>query len=94
MPKSITDSLLLTAGGIKAENALQYLEAGASHVIVTSFVFNDGSIDMHRLQTLSSLVGKVRLVIDLSCRRRIDDPSGLFYVVTNKWTKYTDFAVT
>lgn len=73
---------------------MKYLEAGALHVIVTSFVFNEGVIDLPRLQALSKLVGKERLVIDLSCRKKIDDGSGLFYVVTNKWTKYTDFAIT
>eukprot|EP01031_Cornospumella_fuschlensis_P027253 gene27253-32923_t len=81
-------------GGINDGNALQYLQAGASHVIVTSHVFNDGRIDFDRLHSLCSVARKERLVIDLSCRRRPGDTSGLFFVVTNKWTKFTDFAVT
>lgn len=81
-------------GGINSDNALRYLQAGASHVIVTSYVFNEGSIDLDRLRQLSDLVGKERLVIDLSCRRLPSDPSGTFFVVTNKWTKYTSFPVT
>ncbi len=87
-------------GGITTGNAMKYIEAGASHVIVTSFVFRDGSIDYDRLKQLSSLVGKDRLVIDLSCRKNQQPSSSseiaesIYYVVTNKWTKYTDFAVT
>jgi phosphoribosylformimino-5-aminoimidazole carboxamide ribotide isomerase len=84
---------LQIGGGITAENALHYLEAGASHVVVTSYVFRDGHIDLERLQNLVNLVGKERLVIDLSCRRKPADPLGPFYVVTNKWTLYTDHAV-
>lgn len=81
-------------GGINLENAMDYISAGASHVIVTSFVFNDGHIDMPKLEALSSAVGKQRLVIDLSCRRLPTEQDEDFYVVTNKWTKFTDFAVT
>ena len=85
---------LQIGGGITSDNALQYLEAGASHVVVTSYVFRDGKVDLERLQGLVALVGKKRLVIDLSCRRKPDDPTGPFYVVTNKWTLFTDYAVT
>jgi len=84
---------LQIGGGITLDNAKQYLEAGASHVIVTSFVFKDGKVDLERLQSLVALVGKKRLVIDLSCRRRPENPTGPFYVVTNKWTLYTDYEV-
>jgi phosphoribosylformimino-5-aminoimidazole carboxamide ribotide isomerase len=84
----------LMKGGINLENAMEYLNEGASHIIVTSYVFNDGKIDFSRLQALRNLVGRDRLVIDLSCRRKKDVEDSLFYVVTNKWTKYTDFAVT
>lgn len=75
---------------------MQYLEAGAAQVIVTSFVFHDGSIDFHRLSALRDLVGRHRLVLDLSCRRKAgcQEDSQTFFVVTNKWTKYTDFAIT
>lgn len=81
-------------GGINVDNALTYLNHGASHVIVTSFVFQGGEIDFDRLKALVALVGKDKLVIDLSCRKKQGDPSGLFFVVTNKWTRYTDFPVT
>lgn len=70
-----------------------YLDKGASHVIVTSYVFNDGKIDLHRLEDLATLVTPKRLVIDLSCRKQQADPKNQFYVVTNKWTRYTDYAV-
>ena len=60
---------LQIGGGISLSNALSFLSAGASHVIVTSFVFADGEIHMDRLEELVRLVGKQRLVLDLSCRR-------------------------
>src|SRR5215211_3668611 len=55
-------------GGITPENAREYLDAGASHVIVTSYVFRDGRVDAERLQSLIDAVGRERLVLDLSCR--------------------------
>ena len=87
---------LQLGGGITLDNAMPYLEAGASHVIVTSFVFRDGAVDLTRLQALRDLVGKERLVIDLSCRKKPEDrerPDAPYYVVTNKWTQYTNYAV-
>lgn len=73
-------------GGVNAENALEYLEAGASHVIVTSWVFRDGRIDMPRLRELQAVTGADRLVLDLSCRRRGDD----FWVMTDRWQTFSD----
>lgn len=80
---------LQVGGGITATNALQYIEAGASHVIVTSYIFHDGLLDVERLENLVETVGKEHLVIDLSCRSR----EGKWYVVTDKWTKFSDFEV-
>jgi phosphoribosylformimino-5-aminoimidazole carboxamide ribotide isomerase len=72
-------------GGITMDNAEKWLERGASHVIVTSYVFHDGLLDEKRLQLLCSLVGRDRLVLDLSCRRG----EGGYYVVTDRWQKFT-----
>lgn len=80
---------LQIGGGITAENAKQYIDLGASHVIVTSYIFHDGKLDMDRLMKLVSAVGKEHIVIDLSCRKR----DGKWYVMTNKWTTYSDFEV-
>lgn len=80
---------LQIGGGITADNALRFLEAGASHVIVTSYIFHDGMLDMDRLEKLGQTVGKEKLVIDLSCRKR----DGKWFVVTDKWTKFSDFEV-
>ncbi|MEO4052186.1 phosphoribosylformimino-5-aminoimidazole carboxamide ribotide isomerase [Solibacillus sp. CAU 1738] len=80
---------LQIGGGITAENATKFIEAGASHVIVTSYIFHDGALDMDRLEKLVSTVGKDKLVIDLSCRIR----NGKWFVVTDKWTKFSDFEV-
>ncbi len=73
-------------GGITIDNAVQWLDAGASAVIVTSWVFHDGKVDEDRLRKLSQLVGPDRLVLDLSCRRRDDG----YYIVTNRWQTFTD----
>lgn len=72
-------------GGIHDENAAFYLEAGASHVIVTSFVFQDGMIHYKNLEKLEKKVGREQLVLDLSCRRR----DGKYYIVTDRWQKFT-----
>ncbi|KAK6790439.1 hypothetical protein RDI58_014239 [Solanum bulbocastanum] len=77
---------LQVGGGIKTENALSYIEEGASHVIVTSYVFNNGQMDLERLKGLSSLVGKKRLVLDLSCRKK----EGEYVIVTDRWQKFSD----
>ncbi|MBD8026785.1 phosphoribosylformimino-5-aminoimidazole carboxamide ribotide isomerase [Ureibacillus sp. Re31] len=80
---------LQVGGGITNENAKKYIEAGASHVIVTSYIFHDGQLDMDRLQKLVNTVGKEHIVIDLSCRKR----DGKWFVVTDKWTKFSQFEV-
>ncbi|HEX4121955.1 MAG TPA: phosphoribosylformimino-5-aminoimidazole carboxamide ribotide isomerase [Verrucomicrobiae bacterium] len=76
-------------GGINLENAAGYLEAGASHVIVTSWIFREGQLDESRLRQLSGAVGKNRLVLDLSCRKRGDD----YFVVTDRWQKFTEMKI-
>ncbi len=76
---------LQLGGGVCLENAEQFLDMGASHVIVTSYVFRDGIVDYSRLEQLSSLVGKEHLVLDLSCRRKKDG----YYIVTDRWQKVT-----
>jgi len=76
-------------GGINAQNAFAWLEAGASHVIVTSWVFRDGHMDEQRLAELVKAIGKNRLVLDLSCRRRGED----YFVVTDRWQKFTDLKI-
>lgn len=73
-------------GGITAENAADFLEAGASHVIVTSYVFRDGRIDYQRLEKLVRAVGKDRLVLDLSCKRTADG----YRIATDRWQRMTE----
>ena len=81
---------LQIGGGITAENAEEFLTAGASHVIVTSYVFCDGKIQMDRLKKLRNAVGKEHLVLDLSCRKK----DGKYYIVTDRWQKFTEEIVT
>lgn len=76
---------LQIGGGVNVDNAMSYIEAGASHVIVTSYVFRDGYVDMDRLAGLEKKVGKDRLVLDLSCRKKEDG----YYIVTDRWQKFT-----
>lgn len=76
-------------GGVNLDNARGWLEAGASHVIVTSWVFRDGRLDFDRVQALVAAIGKERLVLDLSCRQR----AGEYWVVTDRWQKFTEFTV-
>ena len=85
---------LQVGGGVNDSNALEWLQAGASHVIVTSFVFSDGKIHMERLKKLVDVCGKDRLVLDLSCRRKPDSNDNDYYVVTNRWQSFTDYKVT
>lgn len=82
---------LQLGGGVNVDNARDYLEAGASHVIVTSFVFKDGRVHVDRLRALVECVGRRRLVLDLSCRRKAED--GKYYVVTDRWQKFTETVV-
>ena len=77
---------LQIGGGINAENARTWLDAGASHVIVTSWVFRGGRIDHPRLADLVERIGKQRLVLDLSCRKR----DGHYFVVTDRWKNFTE----
>lgn len=77
---------LMVGGGITDENAADFIEAGASHVIVTSFVFKDGMINMDNLNKLVKTVGRDKVVLDLSCRKKNED----YYVVTDRWQKFTD----
>lgn len=72
-------------GGITPDNAEFFLEAGASHVIVTSYVFKDGRINYENLERMADTVGKDRLVLDLSCRRAREG----YFVATDRWQKLT-----
>ncbi len=76
-------------GGINPENAQVYLDAGASHVIVTSYVFREGRLDQRALDEMVGAAGSARLVLDLSCRFR----EGAYYVVTDRWQSYTELEV-
>ena len=81
---------LQVGGGICPENAADFLNAGASHVIVTSYVFKNGRIHRENLERMKRAVGKERLVLDLSCRRREDG----YYIVTDRWQNFTDVRLT
>lgn len=73
-------------GGINSENAKEYIDNGASHVVVTSYVFKDGKVNWDNLEKLVKSVGKERIVLDLSCRKKGEE----YYVVTDRWQKFTE----
>jgi phosphoribosylformimino-5-aminoimidazole carboxamide ribotide isomerase len=95
---------LQIGGGVNVQNARGWLDAGASHVIVTSWVFREGRVDWTRLDELVKAVGKSRLVLDLSCRRKpltrrdailspLDGARDDYFVVTDRWQKFTELAI-
>jgi len=81
---------LQIGGGMNLDNATEWLDAGASHIVVTSWVFRDGHIDYARIESLVAKIGRERLVLDLSCRQRDDR----YWVVTDRWQKFTDCEIT
>lgn len=81
---------LQIGGGITPENAKEFLNAGASHVIVTSYVFKNGKINYENLHKIKEAVGKEHLVLDLSCRKR----DGKYWIVTERWQNFSDEQVT
>jgi phosphoribosylformimino-5-aminoimidazole carboxamide ribotide isomerase len=96
---------LQVGGGVTTATAPTWLAAGASHVIVTSYVFQNGQIHKERLADLVAAIGKERLVLDLSCRKKPKSAGSTasstaaadddyYYVVTDKWQKFTDYPVT
>jgi phosphoribosylformimino-5-aminoimidazole carboxamide ribotide isomerase len=80
---------LQLGGGIDASNARSWLDAGASQVIVTSYLFADGELSLDRLQRLAAVVDPSELVIDLSCRRTKEG----WNVTTNRWQTITQTLV-
>ncbi|OPJ61683.1 phosphoribosylformimino-5-aminoimidazole carboxamide ribotide isomerase [Clostridium oryzae] len=80
---------LQIGGGINAENAEMFLKAGAMKVIVTSYVFKNGEINVSNLERMVNYIGKDKLVLDLSCKKK----EGKYYVVTDRWQKYTRFTI-
>lgn len=83
------EGTLQIGGGMTDENAAFFLEQGASHIIVTSFVFRDGQINVENLRKIAAVTGKERLVLDLSCRKK----EGNYYIVTDRWQKFTDIVL-
>ena len=80
---------LQVGGGVTAANAAEWLERGASHVIVTSWLFDGPALSRGRLDELVAVAGRERVVLDLSCRKRDGD----YFVVTDRWQTFTDLKV-
>lgn len=80
---------LQIGGGINCDNANLYINEGASHVIVTSYVFKNGKINYDNLSRICDTVGKEHLVLDLSCRKKAEN----YYIVTDRWQRFTDVCI-
>lgn len=76
---------LQIGGGIHNQNAKGYIDAGASHVIVTSYVFQNGVINYDHLEQLKVAIGKKHIVLDLSCKKIGEE----YVVMTDRWQKRT-----
>lgn len=77
-------------GGINAANAKEFIDYGASHVIVTSYIFENGKLSYEKLMRLVDAVSKDKIVLDLSCRKKDGD----YYVVVDRWQTFTDMKLT
>ncbi len=80
---------LQIGGGITVDNAQLWLLRGASKVIMTSWLFEDGRLSEARLTRVAELLRPEHLVIDLSCRRRGD----AWFVATDRWQTVTETEV-
>jgi phosphoribosylformimino-5-aminoimidazole carboxamide ribotide isomerase len=80
---------LQVGGGLNPENAPEYIDKGASHVIITSYVFKNGKIQWDNLERIRSAVGKSHLVLDLSCKKK----EGEYYIVTDRWQVFSDVKI-
>jgi phosphoribosylformimino-5-aminoimidazole carboxamide ribotide isomerase len=76
-------------GGVTTDNAGEFLDAGASHLIVTSYLFEDGQFSWSRLNAIKSAVGAKRLVLDLSCRKTNNG----WMIATDRWQTVTNTAI-
>ncbi|MBR1628206.1 MAG: phosphoribosylformimino-5-aminoimidazole carboxamide ribotide isomerase, partial [Lachnospiraceae bacterium] len=76
---------MMIGGGISEANAEEFLSAGASHVIMTSYIFHDGVVDYDRLNRVKKAVGQEHIVLDLSCKKK----NGHYYVVTDRWSRFS-----
>lgn len=86
---------LQVGGGINSSNAKEYIDAGASHVIVTSWIFPDGHLNRERLAKLVECVGKEHLVLDLSCKRTSNKGEKTQWnIAVNRWQTLIDIQIT
>lgn len=76
-------------GGITPANGPFWLDRGAAAVIVTSYVFRNGQVHQERLVEMMEAVGRDRMVLDLSCRKKDDR----YFVVTDRWQIFTDVEI-
>ena len=80
---------LQIGGGITIDSAKEWLNLGASKVIITSCVFEKNNLNIKKLEKIVEEVGRENITLDLSCRKKEEK----YFVVTNKWQTFTDLEV-
>ena len=87
---------LQIGGGVNIDNAAEWIDRGASHIVVTSWLFDSsGRFQEDRIRSLVDAVGRQRIVLDLSCRRcHGDDGADAWRVAMNRWQTLTDIELT
>ena len=80
---------LQIGGGVNPENGPLWMERGASGVILTSYLFEETTLQFSLLEKMAVAVGAENLIVDLSCI----EVEGRFYVTTDRWKTVTDFEI-
>ena len=81
---------LQIGGGITDENAKEYIDLGASHVIVTSYLFEDGRFSLSKMKKLADAVGREHVVFDLSVKCFEDG----YHIMADRWQTKTEEVLT
>ena len=76
-------------GGMNKNNCLEYINFGASHIIFNSAIFYHGRLNLEDLKSIKKVLGKSRIVLDLSCK----EYDGKFFVMSNKWKEKSNFEI-
>lgn len=80
----------MIGGGVNSENAKDFINMGASHVIVTSFAFKGGTILWRNIKALDAAVGKEHVVLDVSAVKKEDR----YFIATDRWQNISDIELT
>lgn len=78
-------------GGVHLDNAEEWIQSGAKKVIVTSMLFDNQGVFLEKnLRALCRILGKERIVVDLSSSPQ----SSGWRVASNRWQTLTNLELT